>query len=566
MRASEINVRFLVGTGVLVAAAAGLLAVVHHRQMSRHARDQLARADQAEADNQPAEVVRSLARALSFDPGNQDLRDRYALTLAEQARTPAERWKALQVLGQLPHDAAARLKAVELALDLGEPEEAMRHLKPALEADPDNPDLLALLARCQEAIGRPANAAESLRKALTARPTDVELITRLADLYRRLDQTKQADALMERLVRDNPRSPSVRIAAARYHSSAGRLDRAVRELDEARRLAPTDVAVLQASAQLAEQQGEVKQAVEWRRQLVQRQPDRPDAHVQLAQAEREAGQPGQAIAALRDGLKRIPDDADLLFELGFLLLEQGDIAKAKAVRERLPATSRGKALGLAGRAAASAGDWYQAARDYSAALDLADLTRGQQSRLLLGLAECYDRLGGREEQRLRGWARRSSWTRRPRRGSTGAALVRAGAGCDGGRSCVRSPAGRRRWQAIPHSAGPCGARRESSSRRGPGGRTSGWPAPGVARPSARQPPSSSRSARSAASCTYRDLLDRAHHRSSRSRHWSWKRSTWRLRQDDEAAARTLAERGDARFGAKVDWLLGRAVPRPAGPA
>src|SRR4051794_31217009 len=108
MKHARVNVSFLVRTGVALAVLAGLVHLVHAWQMTRHAGDQLARANQVERDNHPDELVRSLGRSLAFEPGNHAVRARHALALADHARTLRQRWKALQALledaAQDPHN------------------------------------------------------------------------------------------------------------------------------------------------------------------------------------------------------------------------------------------------------------------------------------------------------------------------------------------------------------------------------------------------------------------------------------------------------------------------------
>lgn len=567
MQVSEINFRLLVRTALILLLAGGLMAVVHRWQMGRHARGEVEQADQAEAEDEPAEVVRSLARAVRFDPANRAVRARYAMALADQAQSPAERWKALQVLttvvAQNPTDATARRRAAELALQLDEPDEAIKQLKPVLEDDPSDPDLLFLLGRAQEALGQLTDAADTLRKAAAAAPDRVAIAVRLAEVYRRLERTKQADALMDRLVQNNPSAAAARVAAARYHLAAGRLDRAARELEQARHLAPADVEVLETSAEVAERQGDTKQAVHWRRQLLQRHPEQADAYLQLAQAEQEAGQPNEAAATLQEGLKRLADHVDLLFALGWLRLEQGETAKAKALRDRLPARARGKALGLAGRAAAAEANWYQAARDYSAALEQADLTAAQRAQVLRGLAACYDQLGGRGEQL---YALRQAVTLHPTPEAQlelAQALVHTGRG-EAAVALLRPLAARLQARAAFHLL-LARALLADHRRRLPAQRE--WKEVEAALnradrdPAARPEVAELRAdlfALQGDSAGARTVLDLAMALYPDAFALRLKAIDLALQQDDESTAHVFEQRGDERFGRQLDWFRGRA--------
>src|SRR3954452_22445694 len=98
MTRQTLNLGLLVRTGAALALLATLTHIAHGWQTRRHARGQLARADEAEAAGRLDEAVAALNRYLLFVPDDEAVRARYALTWAEIANNPRARWRALEGL------------------------------------------------------------------------------------------------------------------------------------------------------------------------------------------------------------------------------------------------------------------------------------------------------------------------------------------------------------------------------------------------------------------------------------------------------------------------------------
>jgi tetratricopeptide (TPR) repeat protein len=404
MNTARLDTGFLARTAVVVVALAAGIHLVHAWQRGRHARGQLARADQAERSGDRDEEIASLSRYLAFAPSDRAVRLRYATTLADEAVTPRSRRQALRelrrVLRDEPEQLDAAIKAAKVALALKEPAEAGRFLAQAINRHPRRAELHEMLARAQADSGQVPAAARSLELALQIEPERVSSAERLARLLReRLQQPRRATLVLDRLVKDNPRSAEALVARARHRAALGKLDAARDDLAGARKLAPRDPSVLSAAAENSWQRGDYREAAGHWRRLLEERPDSVSALLALTRAEREGGRPERTIAALRAGLGRRPNQPDLLFTLADLLLDRGEGAEARKLLSILPKSgAKGKILYLQGRIQEGHRLWPEAVGSFTRATGARDLPADALARLLLALARCHAETGARDEQ------------------------------------------------------------------------------------------------------------------------------------------------------------------------
>lgn len=400
MNTPQLNLRLLLGLGLGIVLTGTAVHFVHGWQMGRHAREQLARADAAREDQDAAEQLAALGRYLEFNPGDSAARIRHGLLLAEQATTPQARRRALQVLTlalvRSPSAHDARATAAHLALQAGEPEEAVRLLAPALAQQPDRADWHELHARTLLALDREADAAAALERVLELRPADVSATSRLAELYQtRLRRAPRADEVLDRLVKQAADRPAALVVRARFRARHGRGKEAVADAEQAAKLAPRDLPARVAWAELAEAIGdEDTAAVQWRvaRDLA---PSRPELTLGLARALRDRDEAGRV---LEDGLKHVPNQPALLVALAEVRCDQNRPKDAEALRERLPVEAKAASLYVSGLIELSRGRPLAAARLIAEGVKLDTLPPDLEARALLALCRCYADRGAREER------------------------------------------------------------------------------------------------------------------------------------------------------------------------
>jgi tetratricopeptide (TPR) repeat protein len=273
-----LNVRYLVGLVLVLAAAATAVYFAHRRQAGKLAEAYLHQADAAEKDGQAGKAADYLRRYLAMQPADTDARARLGLILAKQAKTANQMVEAYLVLEQVLREDGNRTdirrKTIKLAMDprLGLYPEARGHLE-ALGVGTDSKDgeLEDLYGQCLEATGEygmigddTKGAYGAYRRATRSNSTLVDAHARLAYLLlKRLNDQKKADELIENLTRDGSNAANYKayLVAAAYWKERS-LTGLVSEADElkkrhkaavenARRLAANEPEVLLAVADLA---------------------------------------------------------------------------------------------------------------------------------------------------------------------------------------------------------------------------------------------------------------------------------------------------------------------------
>ena len=394
---------------LVVATFAVLLAVVlggygvHRWQMSRYANNQYQLADDAREQGDTQQEIVALSRYLRFHPADQATRLRYALLLARTAQYPADRWRALQTLLPLVQRADAPLEAVrsvgQLALEVGEPTEALKVIEAALARFPDDVPLRMLLAQLQQECQQSEAALTTLRQILRQNPRDIEAGALLARLLTQRRDLKQADAVLEHVLLSDPRNVAVWIARARHRRDTGRFDRAEEDLAEAARLDPRQPDIWQLRADMAQRRGLPELArVEWRKALAL-QADRVDWWLGLARAEQDSGDLSAALKAVERALALSPNDSRALLIRGDILVQQNQLEAAGRCRLSLRGVgSNGGFLYLGGRLAQARSRWLEAISLYEQALASGDLSAAEGEKTLRHLVDCFGQVQAPDEQ------------------------------------------------------------------------------------------------------------------------------------------------------------------------
>ena len=403
MLTSRLAYRFALLSGLVALGLGGLVVLLHSFQMKRHAARQLEMAEEASPVEDAKEYLAALDRYLSFDPRNKEVRTRYALALAERATDTRRRWRALQMLRQVMAENAGppevRLRAIDLALALHEPDQATKYLEPLLRAEPERADLHVLAARCDLARDKPADAAASLRRVLELAPARVETVEMLAGVYRdRMRSPGKAQDALDRFVAANRSLAPAYLARSKYAVGEARYDDAAKDLEVAAKIAPGDVEVVQAQAEVETLRGDPGRAAGLWKRAIALAPDSVAPYVGLARAARERGEIDVALDALRRANKLEPDRLDKMFSLGDLLVEAGKVAECRALQKALVEAGPGQADFLLGRVAQHEKRWLDAIHAYIASLKGRDTTGGLAGRAYFEMSRCYAEVGGRIEE------------------------------------------------------------------------------------------------------------------------------------------------------------------------
>lgn len=235
-----LNLRLLAILLVAGLAIGGASHWLHGFQMRRHASFFLRQAYQAEAQGRRRESLDHYRQYLRVRPDDMQARAEYGLLLAglgldNQAFSSLEK-----VLRQSPDRSDIRQELVRISMRRRPPRfrDAIVHLNYLLRAEPEHPELLTLLGRCQAAIGQDDAAVRSFLDVLDltdqelAQPLEIQIRPEQLDaceflarlLQERYDRADQADRLMKCLAGSElPRAHILRARylQARYLSPAG---------------------------------------------------------------------------------------------------------------------------------------------------------------------------------------------------------------------------------------------------------------------------------------------------------------------------------------------------------
>ena len=310
MPKARFNHAFFYRALAVLLGVAGLAWGVHWVQMRRHASGQLARAAQAERDGDAKELLAALNRYLEFNPGDTPTRARYGMALASQAKTPAARWRALQVLNTVllrdPRQSEARAKAAELSLSLGEAGDAVRYLEPALAVFPRRADWHDLHSRIREALGQDLQAVAALERVLELEPGRIPVAVRLAGIcHSRLRQPAKAARVLDDMVKKSADRSSALLARATFLGMHGQPDEAAADLARAIQEDDKRADLRIAWAKLSADRGDLEESAGQWRVATKLAPGDPEAWLGLAWIERERGNLPAAIAELEKALSHV---------------------------------------------------------------------------------------------------------------------------------------------------------------------------------------------------------------------------------------------------------------------
>lgn len=275
-------------------------------------------ADALTRSGHPAEAAEAWCAVLVDRPGDRDieaaLRDLYreldepaALAALLEAEIPrAERSDAIALRVEIAELLAERLERGEDALD---------HLRQALEADGTNDDAYRLAIALSEALGRQDDILALIDARLDATPANAErarLLERRGDLLSSaLDRPEEAASAYREAVALANRPGSARQS---LRAVMERLERWPAVLDclhlEAQDAAADDrVGVLERAVEIAREHISLDATLPWLERLRAERPDDPTVLAQMAEVHRQAGRPEALLRAIEQETALVDDDA-----------------------------------------------------------------------------------------------------------------------------------------------------------------------------------------------------------------------------------------------------------------
>lgn len=175
--------------------------------------------------------------------------------------------------------------------------------------------------------GRFREALQKLERAMETDPSVPRVHLLYGELLWKSGNVAAAHEAFERLVQLDDESFEGHYGLGMVHAAAGELDAALEEFERARALEPRNTKSYFQLAELSIRREDWASAERWLREAMEHNRDRVLAE-RLAQVLLEAGKPDEARTLLVDVAERHPDDPVAAYNLGQLLLAQGDAAGA----------------------------------------------------------------------------------------------------------------------------------------------------------------------------------------------------------------------------------------------
>jgi len=408
-----IDFKFLVIMLIASAICAGGVVIVHGMQMRRVRTQFLTLSEEAHRNGDFAGAARNLAKYLMLVPEDIDARYRFALTLHKRAKTPRDRLTVYLNLEAVirvdPKRGAARRKLVELAMEFGRYQDAVKHLDVLLTTAPDDADLLLLKGDCLFATGEFKTAATVYEAVIESAPRRFEIYARLAALHQdRLDSSDKARIVLNSMVARNRDSFEAYLTRARFLWNHNESSAAINDAAMAYRLGPSEPDVLLLVAEIVQQtrtslvggsqdQGspfdvtEVKSRIA---KVLESFPDHAKLSLALAQLEVGSGEIAKAAGRLREARQAHPDQLDLHRYYIDVLIYQNklDAARSELAVLRKHGTEPTATTYLEGRLAMAESDWISASRKFES-IRLGQLGTSKFRVLInINLGRCYRQL------------------------------------------------------------------------------------------------------------------------------------------------------------------------------
>jgi predicted Zn-dependent protease len=297
-----------------------------------------------------AGALEAIDEALALSPDAPELRFVRADVLIDLGRID----EAEAIVGTIEEETFEQVLRGRLALERGQPVEALAQLDPAIQHWPNNAGARVLAARAAYELGDEARTLSELREATRAEPAETDAALLLARLHlARGDYREASEFAWRHVSARGTGGAAAHLVGARANVELRRWDEARRFLDDLRNKKKGFAGVtLAEEARIAAREKDPEAAIRTLREQKASlgEPEYEDALRLLVDLELAAGR-AQEARALVDGLvAKRPDAASLHALRGELLLAAGDSAGAASAFARALELDPRSAAALAGGA------------------------------------------------------------------------------------------------------------------------------------------------------------------------------------------------------------------------
>lgn len=258
-------------------------------------------------DNDIAQAKQLHQAVIKLEPGNMN-------SLIQQFYLDLQSGNSAQAIAWLKQAIAANPKALppvmllaQLYLSQTQPALALAISAPMLASNPDNTELLALVADALWFTGQTGQAINKLERLVKYIPDQAELHYRLAVLYQELSQFALARKALSKALLLNPEHLGALFTKGQIALKTGYIKQAGLIAQKLHLAQPDNFFVLQLTAHIALANKKPSQAVNLYQNLLKKS-NSNFVNIQLAEALWQQGSRVQAIANLAKWLERYPQD------------------------------------------------------------------------------------------------------------------------------------------------------------------------------------------------------------------------------------------------------------------
>ena len=425
----RLNVRLL-----SILAVTGLVVAIsvffsHRWQVDRHAAGLLRRADLALEGGDPQEAISLLGRYTQQRPDDAKAYSRLALLVEAETQEPPIEPRQFHSARQLlenanrqdPTNEELRQRTVDFYLRFGRFTEAAEHLKYALQASPDDPELLFKIARAQvgskdydaaseilDGIVGYARGQDEFGEGSAQDAANIQAYELLAAIEREhRNNLPLADRAMDQCVSANPQSAGALLARGRYllrhhRETPAKATQGKSDIRRAAEIAPADEEVMAIVAELEAAEGNTQAAVKWLEAGIAKHPGSDTFYRRRAALAISQNELAKARSLLSDGLEAVPESWPLLLMKAELDLASGNLEDVASAIAKLQADDQMKLMGdyLQCRVLLVEGQWRDCATQVQALMpDLMARRPDLGSQAYAALSQCYENLGETDRQR-----------------------------------------------------------------------------------------------------------------------------------------------------------------------
>jgi tetratricopeptide (TPR) repeat protein len=261
--------------------------------------------------NDATEAEQQLKRFVEIGRGDLNPARYYLGQIADQAKRPDEALRWYDQVTEGEHALPAKIRAAQVLLRQNKFDEARRRLVAARESSPDEIRLVVAEAQLLRDAGRHAEALAFLDKALEAQPDQPDLLYETALAAEKLGQVDVMERHLRRMIALKPESPQAYNALGYSFADRNiRLDEAAQLIDKALSLTPDDPFILDSKGWLLFRQGNSAAALEALKKAFAQQPD-PEIAAHIGEVLWVLGRSDEALSVWRDAAKAHPTNEAL---------------------------------------------------------------------------------------------------------------------------------------------------------------------------------------------------------------------------------------------------------------